>query len=261
MSNNPKEKKTLKEFFSHLFQSNKYERHLKDLLAQIAKNPEDVRLKLDITQIYLKTKDIPNAIQTYREVTDLYLKQNFILKAVATYKNILKLAPNLVEINLILGELYTKLSMIPDAVNQYRIAMQIYGSHHDKEKQVELGHKLVELDPSPLNRRKLAEIYQAHGQSEEAVKHYEILAKTYREQKQYDDLLRVYELILPHQVENHAMIKDVCILYLRKQEPDHAIRTLERYKVQNEDQFAPLLEKAKLMKKALGNVKTKKSPS
>ena len=85
----------------------------------------------------------------------------------------------------------------------------------------------------------------------EAVNKYKELAQELKSAQKYDDLLQVYELILPHQPTNLSMIKDVCILYLRRREPDNAIRTIQRYKVETEPQFSQLYDKAKLLKEAL----------
>jgi len=77
------------------------------------------------------------------------------------------------------------------------------------------------------------------------------LSREFRVNKKYDDLLRVYELILPHKPGDTNLIKDVCILYLRKQDPDSAIRTMERNKVDAEPDFTNLYDKAQQMKEAL----------
>ncbi|MBI2340372.1 MAG: hypothetical protein HYU99_08425 [Deltaproteobacteria bacterium] len=243
--------KKLREVASKLFQKNRYERVINDLKELALQRPDDMRIKMRMAETWFRAKDIPRAIQTYREIADLFERQNFILKAAAIYKNILKLEPGLVEINVKLAELYQKLGLQADAVNQYRIMVESYSAMGDRDKMIATCRKLVELDPAPANRRKLGEIYQMHGMAKEAVEQYEALAREYRLGKQYDDLLRVYELILPHKGDNQALIKDICILYLRRQEPDHAIRTMERFKLDGEPAFADLYDKARQMREIL----------
>ena len=243
--------KKLKEIASRLFQKNRYERVLNDLKDLAIQRPEDMRIRIRMAETWFRAKDIPKAVQIYQEIAERYEQENFILKAVAVYKNILKLNPLLVGINVKLADSYQKLGMQADAVNQYRIMIETYTTMGDKEKVVETCKKLVEMDPTPANRRKLGEIYQTHGMVKEAMEQYEILAREYRLGKQYDELLRVCELILPHKPDNQALIKDICILYLRRQEPDHAIRTMERYKMDGEPAFADLYDKAKQMREIL----------
>ena len=239
------------------FFEKKHDRDLKEALGLAAVNPTDMRARIHIAEAYFKAKNIGKAIDTYKEVAQSYIQDNFILKAAAIYKNILKLDPTLIDINLKLAELYMKLEMIPDAVTQFRIALQAYELASDKEKLLTIGKKLVDIDPSPLNRRKLAEIYLTNRMTKEALAQYGILAQAYRDAKQYDELLRVYEIMLPHQTENRTVIKDVCILYLRRQEPENAIRTIEKYKLDAQPPFSELYDKAKLMLKALRSAKGK----
>lgn len=239
------------------FFEKKHDRVLKDAEAALSSNPQDLRAKLTVAEAYFKARKIAESVKTYREVAEAYTRDNFILKAAAIYKNILKLDPDLIEINLKLAELYIKLEMVPDAVTQYRIALQAFELRDDKEKVLQIGKKLVEIDPSPGNRRKLAEIFLDNKMTKEAMEQFGILAQSYRDGKQYDELLRVYEMMLPHIGENRAVIKDVCILYLRRQEPENTIRTVEKYKLDSEPTFSELYDKAKLMMKALRSAKGK----
>ena len=239
------------------FFEKKHDRVLKDAEAALTANPEDVRAKLNVAEAAFMARKVDEAVQTYREVALAYTRDSFILKAAAVYKNVLKLDPTLIEINLKLAELYLKLEMVPDAVTQYRIALQAFELKDDKEQMLSIGKKLVEIDPSPGNRRKLAEIFLGNRMTKEAMEQFGILAQGYRDGKQYDELLRAYEMMLPHLGENRPVIKDVCILYLRRQEPENAIRTIEKYKFDSEPTFAELYDKAKLMMKALRSAKAK----
>ncbi|MDO8518987.1 MAG: hypothetical protein Q7T11_02350 [Deltaproteobacteria bacterium] len=252
--------KNLQEKYRELaarFFEKKHDRVLKDARAALTANPEDLRAKLKLAEAHFKAHQADLAIAAYREVAEAYTRDNFILKAAAIYKNILKLDPTAIETNLKLAELYQKLEMTSDAVTQYRIALQAFEAAEAKEKLLSIGKKLVEIDPSPANRRKLAEILIANRMTKEALEQYGILAQTYRDEKKYDDLLRIYEIMLPHIGENRGIIKDVCILYLRRQEPEKAIRTVEKYKLDTEPQFSELYDKAKLMMKALRSTKGK----
>lgn len=247
--------KKLKEISAHFFQD-KYEKALKEAMAVSASRPGDMRARLRVAELFFKTKKLDRAIEIYHAVASQFIQENFILKAVAIYKNILKLDPSRVEINLKLAELYQKLEMISDAANQYRIAIQLYGTKNQRDKIVDICKKLVDLDPSNLNRKKLGEIYQANGMTNEAIEQYEILANNFKQAKEYDDLMRIYELILPHKPDNKAIIKDLMILYLRSKNPDSALRLLEKQKMDAEPEFKDLVEKAKLMKKALRTSKS-----
>lgn len=244
-------RKKFSELIAKVTQKTASDGEIRDYVDLAQKHPEDMRIRFKIAELYYRGKQIQKAIETYQEIATLYEEKNFVLKAASVYKNILKLDPRSIDINIKVAELYLKLDMVQDAANQFRIAIQVLGPRGDRKKLVELTKKLVEIEPTPENRRKLCEVYQSLGLAREAIEQYEILATHYRTTKQYDDLLRVYELLLAHKPDNKTMMKDVCILYLRRKEPDHAIRTMERFKVDQDEAFADLYDKARTMKKLM----------
>lgn len=244
------QKEKIKELINKLFQS-RFEKDLKSYQSEMAQNPSDTRLRMKIAETYFKAKNIDAAVEEYQAIAEAYEAENFMLKAVAVYKNILKIKPAMVEVNLKLAEIYKSLNMVNDAAIQYKIAMQFYDVAGQKDPLIETAKKLLALNPSANNRRRLAETYQNLGMNNEALEQYEILAREYRLNKNYDDLLRVYELIVPHKPKNQPLVRDLCILYLRKQEPEKALRAIDKYQVDAEPEFAPVLEKAKLMREAL----------
>ncbi len=240
----------LKAISKKIFQD-KYERMLEDLVELERDNPNDMRIKQKIAEIHYKKERTPEATSKFEEIALHYEKEDFTLKAIKAYKNILKINPSLTEFNLQLANLFLKLGMTNEAANQYRIAINHYASLGNSDKTVLLSQNLVKIDPSPDNRAKLAEIYQNFGMTQEAVKQYEILAKHYRLKKDYSKLLHFYELILPHQPENTAILKDVCVLHLRNQRPDRVLQLMEHYKTIKDPKFEELTNKAKLMLEAL----------
>lgn len=232
---------------------------IQDLQSDSSKNPDDVRLKLKLAETFYKNKKNAEAIKVYSEMADNYLAQNFPLKAAHILKTILKIDPKQVDIYLKLADLYLKEDLKPDAANELRIALNTALNLKNADLVFDVGKKLVEIDPSALNLRKLAEIYQAHGMMNEALNTYNRLAHIYRSQKDFESLLHIYEMLLAHNpTNNNTMIRDVCILYLRKKDPEGAIRALERYKVDQSPEFAEIKDKIDLMKKALKAEEEKK---
>lgn len=245
----------IRKVLANVFQANRYDRLLQDLQDLAISHPKDMRIKIKVAETYFRSKQIDKAVETYEFVAQNYLKQNFTLKAINIYKNILKIKPSMVETNFTLAELFLKLDMKVEAINQYKIAIKIFDAEKNKEKLIDTYQKLLQLDSSTTIRRKLAETYQAYGLQKEALDQFEILGQIFRTQKQYDDLMHIYELLLSHNPENKSMMKDLCVLYLRKQDADGAIRMMERNKVESEEAFAPLYEKARAMKKLLKSPK------
>lgn len=232
---------------SQKFLRDKKEKTLEDLLGLLHDNPQDMRVKQKVAETYYKLSRVDEAANTYLEIARHFENENFYLKAIQAFKNILKIKPNLLEINLKLAELYLKIDMPQEAANQYRIAVTAYAIMGFKEKALEISEKLVKVDPSQENQTKLAEIYQMNDMKDEALKQYENLARQYRVNKDYAKLLHIYELILPHKPNNRAILKDICILYLRNKNPNRALQIIDQYNMQNDDTFKELAEKSHLM--------------
>lgn len=246
----------LKELSKRFFQDRR-ERAFQDLKNLEKLNPEDMRIQQRIAETHYQLGRIDLAVETFLNMAAHYERSGFILRAIDTCKNILKIKPDLVDINLKLSALYLKVEMKTESANQLRIAISYYARAGETEKTLDLAIDLVKIDPSHENRAKLAEIYQVNGMSEEAIKEYEFLAKEARFKKNYDKLLHFYELILPHRPTNTAIIKDLCILYLRKKQPERAVHILEQYKVSHDESFTDLVQKARLMLEALKRQKNK----
>jgi len=232
---------------SKRFLQNNISRKLAEWQKILAENPNDVRIQQKIAEIDYKLGRTDEATRTFLQIAQHFEKENFLLKAIKAYKNILLIKPDLIEINLRLAQLYKKMNMPLEASNQYRIVISTFAMAGNREKVLELAQELVKVDPSQENRTKLAEIYQMNGMKEESLKQYEDLAKQYRLEKKYDKLLNVYEIILPHRPQNTAVIKDICILHLRNQNPHRCLQIIDQYRLSQDQVFIPLIEKATLM--------------
>jgi len=243
-------KDKIKELSKSLMQD-KYEKILQDLMELESENPDDMRVKQKIAELLYKLGRIDEAMTHLMAIVDFFEKGEFILKAIKASKNILKIRPELIDYNIKLGALYLKIGMINESANQYRIAITQYAHAGDITNTLKYSKILVKIDPSNDNKIKLAEIYQTAGMATEAMGLYKELAKEARQKKDYEKLLHYYDLLLPHDSKNIALIKDVCILNLRNQRPDSAIRILEQYSQTTNPEFKDLIQKALLMKEAL----------
>lgn len=227
---------------------------LKEMIAQSALDPGDLRLKLQIGKKYFKKKDVQNGIAWYQEVAEKYEEEDFILKAIAIYKEILKYSPGSVEFNEKLGDLFLKVGIAADAAQQYTIVIHYYLSHHQPDNALRVCQKLVEAQPEEVQHRlRLAEIYFNQGMEEESLAEYEKVARQLRKDlKQLDILAEVYEKILLKRPKEMNLLRELCVFYLKLKNPQKAIRKIERYKLEKDEQFKPIYEKALQLKEILG---------
>ncbi len=192
-------------------------------------DPNDLRINLRIAELYVKRKQIQDAIRIYREVADAYAAEGFYLKAVTVYKNVLRLNPSLIEINEQLGVLYEQMGLPQDAVRQYDILASALDQKGEVDRVLDLRARIVRLRPADGTAKiRLAELYQREGRIDDAIDQYEDFARLLEGSGERPERLAdVYEKILAHRPENEEMIRKVITIYERVGEHKKALKWLE----------------------------------
>ena len=211
-----------------LFKAGKYDKAIKEYQKLLAEDPADMRARLKLADIYARAKDLPTAIKTYREVADQYAQDNFHLKAIAVYKTVLKLAPTVIEINDKLGDLYHKVGLDNDAMNQYYIVSTYYDNKGMVAEAKEVRKKILNVDPSNTTGRiRLAELMQAEGNVDGSIREYERTADILTQKHDRDGLVEVYEKMLYYKPDNADMLIRLCKIYFEKRDFKKALRKLD----------------------------------
>ncbi|MBL7685423.1 MAG: bacterial transcriptional activator domain-containing protein [Deltaproteobacteria bacterium] len=233
-----------------LFKKDKLEDELKKSLAEVEANPQDLRLKIRLGELYFKRRELQKGIETFRQVAEGYVEEGFFLKAVAIYKNMIRMAPGSIEYNEKLAHLYQQLGMSKDAINQYLILINYYQNHQQKEKALQAAQAMVSVDPTDFqSRMRLAEIYYHCGQQDEALREYEKLGSELKEQggKQLDLLIDVLDNIFFRRPKDMSLLKEICILHLKNRHPESAVKKIEKYRLAEEGDFKKIYDKAQEM--------------
>jgi tetratricopeptide (TPR) repeat protein len=201
---------------------------IKEYLKIVQEDPKDVRVWLKIGDLYAKKGSKQEATETYLKVAQFYGDQGFYLKAVAVYKQILKLEPRLVDVNLKLAEVYRQLGLLSDAMQQYELVAAFYHREGKTREALATIRELVELDPDNVATRiKLAELYSKEQMVKEAVVEFGRAAEFLRSHNRMDDFVKVAERLVWHQPDNHAMNRELAGLYLKRNDPRHALQKLQ----------------------------------
>lgn len=206
----------------------KYDKAIREYEKIILADPDDLRVKLRVAELYTKRKQITEAIRIYREVADVYSAEGFFLKAVTVYKNILRLNPSLTEINEQLASLYEKMGLVADAIRQYDIVATALDLKGETAQGIAIRTKIVRLNPSDNSQRiKLAEIYQRDGKMDEAINQYEEYARQIEKGGADRALLAdVFEKILAHR-PSHDMLRRLITICDELGDRKRALKWLE----------------------------------
>ncbi len=211
-----------------LFRAGKYDRAVKEYEKLLSQNPSNMRVKLKLAETHLRGKNMTTALRLFREVADEYTRDQFYLKAIALYKTILKHAPMLIEVNEILGDLYQKVGLDPDALKQYHIVANFYDSKGLTQESAGIRRKIVEADPTnAAGRIRLAEVLQASGKAKESLQEYEKAVRILEEKKETAGLMEILEKILYFRSADRAMLEQLCQIYFKKRDFKRALKRIE----------------------------------
>lgn len=209
-------------------QKGNLDKAIKEYAKVIAADPKDVRTRLKIGDLHAKKGDTKAAAETYLQVAEAYGQQGFFLKAVAVYKQILKLNPDLVEVNLKLAELYHQLGLMSDAMAQYQSVANHFERAGNARASFDTLRKMLDLDPDNVaSRIKLAEMYSKEGMTAEAVQEFRNAASYLKERNRIDDYIKVVERLIFHEPGDIELTREVANIYLAKGDTKRALAKLQ----------------------------------
>src|SRR6266568_3796410 len=134
-----------------------------------ARDPADPTLLNTIGDLYIRERNVPEALRHFHMLAEAYTQEGFTLKAIAIYKKIFKLDPNNVEVLLKTGELYTVQGLGREAREHYMQAVEFLQKKNQNDRAVEAFRKIVALAPDNLNyRAKFAEFCEQIGRKGDA---------------------------------------------------------------------------------------------
>jgi tetratricopeptide (TPR) repeat protein len=151
----------------------KIEQAIKQYLLVFEKEPADLALLNTVGDLYVRHKNMPEALRYFHKLADSYTQEGFTVKAIAIYKKISKLDPSGVDVLLKMAELYTVQGLGREAREQYTQAIEFYKKKNLNDKAAEMFRKIVALDPDNTNYRlRLGDFLDLLGKKPDAAKVY-----------------------------------------------------------------------------------------
>src|SRR5947209_7240514 len=146
---------------------------IRHYLQIIEREPTDYILLNTVGDLYLREKNVVEALRHFNKLADTYTREGFTVKAIAIYKKIQKLDPGRVEPLVKLAELYAMQGLSREAREQYAQAVAFYRKKNQTEKALEVYRKIIQLDPeNTAQRARLAEFCEQLGRKADAAQVY-----------------------------------------------------------------------------------------
>ena len=192
-----------------------FEKALAMFKEAVKEDPKDTRTWLRMAEVHVRLGQNDKATEVYQKTVDLYVEQGFFQRAVAVYKNIIKLAPEFIEVRLKLADVFRQLGLLSDAVQQLEHAATLYQKGSRTAEALGAIRQIIELNPEQPNPRiRYAEMAAQAGATKDAAAEFAEAARLVKAQGRIDEFLRVAERMLHYDPDNHDMAMEVAARYL-----------------------------------------------
>ena len=135
--------------------------------------PNDQITLMTVGDLFVRKGETFQAIEYFERLAQVFTRDGFLTKAIAIYKKIAKLAPEEMKPLERLAELYVQQGVLSEARPIYLQLAEGHLKAGRREQSAVLLRKLLEAEPDNLRvQMRLADIQQATGQADEAIRTY-----------------------------------------------------------------------------------------
>lgn len=135
--------------------------------------PRDQVTLMTVGELYIRQGETFQAIDYFERLAQLFVSDGFLTKAIAVYKRIAKLAPEEIRPLEKLADLYVQQGVMSEARPLFLQLAELHLKNNKQPEAIALLKKLLQAEPDNLRIQvRLADLYQAMGQSGEALETY-----------------------------------------------------------------------------------------
>jgi tetratricopeptide (TPR) repeat protein len=135
--------------------------------------PRDQVTLMTVGELYIRQGETFQAIDYFERLAQIFVSDGFLTKAIAVYKRIAKLAPEEIRPLEKLADLYVQQGVMSEARPLFLQLAEIHLKNNRQPEAVSLLRKLLLAEPDNLRIQvRLADLYQAMGQTKEAMDTY-----------------------------------------------------------------------------------------
>jgi len=135
--------------------------------------PRDQVTLMTVGELYIRQGETFQAIDYFERLAQIFVGDGFLTKAIAVYKRIAKLAPEEIRPLEKLADLYVQQGVMSEARPLFLQLAEIHLKQNRQAEAVGLLKKLLQAEPDNLRIQiRLADLYQAMGQTRDAIESY-----------------------------------------------------------------------------------------
>src|SRR5258708_8619612 len=128
---------------------------------------------MTVGEVYIRQGETFQAIDYFERLAQIFVGDGFLTKAIAVYKRIAKLAPEEIRPLEKLADLYVQQGVMSEARPLFLQLAEIHLKNNRQPEAVGLLKKLLQAEPDNLRIQvRLADLYQAMGQTRKAIQPY-----------------------------------------------------------------------------------------
>lgn len=128
------------------FGTSHIQRAISEYKKMMNHDPNSVRIRLKLADLYLRNKNTDQAIREYIQVAKLYEQEDLILRAISIYKKILNLNPAMVQICHRLADLYKSQGLLGDAKALYQRILKFHPGDQTARRALQEIEKTISVD-------------------------------------------------------------------------------------------------------------------
>jgi len=211
-----------------LYQKGDFEKAIQGYREFLKLDPKNIQVRLRVGDLFLKLKKNDAAIAEYNLAAEGYTKSGFYPRAIAVYKQILRISPEVIDVYEKLADLYNKVGLQKDEVEQYRYLISIYEKKGNLNECIKILKKMSEIDPGNLVAKiKLAELYYNKKQPSEGALIFQSIYDFLAHHKKEDDMVTILERWLVVDPHNSDAVKSLSKIYLKNKQPQKLLLKLQ----------------------------------
>lgn len=206
-----------------------FPRAIKDFVKVVEIDPNDMRSRQKLAELYTRTNKPLDAYEQYETVAKYFSSNGFYLKAIAIYRQMQRLDPSQVSIHIRLAEMNEKQGLIGNAMSEYGQLVNHYEKNDMMADAIRILERMAELDAVNLNIRvKLAEVLTSSGQTDAGREHLMSTLSTLQEKQDFDKLLKLYKKFIPLFPNDNDIQRGLASTLLAKGENEKGLSLLQK---------------------------------